>query len=56
MILPLAHHNAIQALPAFAPAIVVCCVVFLHYLRGRRGLSGQEEEEACQPSGQPPER
>jgi hypothetical protein len=37
MILPLAHHNAIVALPVFAPAIVICLVLLVHHLRERRG-------------------
>jgi len=36
MILPLAHHSAIVALPVFAPAIVVCLVLVVHRLRERR--------------------
>ena len=36
MTLLLAHHDAIQALPAFAPAIVVCGLLLVRYLRGRR--------------------
>lgn len=51
MTLFLAHHDAIQALPAFAPAIVVCAVVFFHYLRGRGGRDGEEEPGAPIPGG-----
>ena len=36
MNLPLAHHNAIVALPVFAPALVICLVLLVHYLRERR--------------------
>jgi hypothetical protein len=46
MILPLAHHSAIVALPVFAPALVVCLVLVVHHLRER--ARGDEEE------GQPP--
>ena len=45
MILPLAHHNAIVALPVFAPAIVVCLVLVVHHLR-ERGRWDDEEDEA----------
>jgi hypothetical protein len=45
MILPLAHHNAIVALPVFAPAIVVCLVLIAHRLRSR-GQWDDEETEA----------
>jgi hypothetical protein len=36
VILPLAHHNAIVALPVFAPALVVILVLVVHHLRERR--------------------
>ena len=37
MILPLAHHSALVALPVFAPALVVILVLLVHRLReGRR--------------------
>lgn len=36
MILPLAHHTAIAALPVFAPAVLICVVLALHHLRERR--------------------
>lgn len=36
MTLPLAHHNAIVALPVFAPALIVCVVLVVHHLRERR--------------------
>jgi hypothetical protein len=36
MILPLAHHSAIVALPVFAPALIVILVIVVHYLRERR--------------------
>jgi hypothetical protein len=44
VILPLAHHNAIVALPVFAPALVVCLVVAVHFLRDRRRWAREEEE------------
>jgi hypothetical protein len=34
--LPLAHHNVVTALPVFAPALVICLVLLVHYLRERR--------------------
>jgi len=33
--LPLAHHSAIAALPAFAPVLVVCVALLIHALRNR---------------------
>ena len=36
MILPLAHHSAIAALPVLAPALIVCLAVAIHFLRERR--------------------
>jgi GAF domain-containing protein len=47
VILPLAHHNAIVALPVFAPALVVILVLIVHHLRERRHWD--EEEEADRP-------
>lgn len=41
MILPLAHHNAIVALPVFAPALIVCAVLLVQFLRNR----GRWDEE-----------
>ena len=35
MMLPLAHHAAVAALPVFAPALVVCIVLLVHHLRAR---------------------
>jgi GAF domain-containing protein len=46
VILPLAHHNAIVALPVFAPAIVVILVLVVHYLRERRHWDEEEETQA----------
>ena len=43
MTLPLAHHNAIVALPVFAPALVVIVFLLVHRLREKRRW---EEEEA----------
>ena len=43
MNLPLAHHNAIVALPVFAPALVVILVLLVHRLREGRHW---DEEEA----------
>jgi hypothetical protein len=44
VILPLAHHNAIAALPVFAPAIVICVVLLVHALRERRRWDDEEPE------------
>jgi len=46
VILPLAHHNAIVALPVFAPALVVILVLVVHHLRERRHWDKEEETEA----------
>ena len=45
MILPLAHHNAIVALPVFAPALVVILVLVVHHLRERRHWGDEEETQ-----------
>ena len=45
MILPLAHHNAIVALPVFAPALVVLLVLLVHHLRERRQWEDEEETQ-----------
>jgi hypothetical protein len=34
--LPLAHHAAVAALPVFLPALIVCVVLLVHFLRARR--------------------
>jgi hypothetical protein len=34
--LPLAHHAAVAALPVFVPAIVICLVLLVNFLRERR--------------------
>jgi hypothetical protein len=44
VILPLAHHNAIVALPVFAPAAVIVLVLFVHHLRERRHWEDEETE------------
>jgi len=44
VILPLAHHNAIVALPVFAPALVVILVLIVHHLRERRHWDDEETE------------
>jgi hypothetical protein len=36
VILPLAHHAAVAALPVFAPAVLICVVLAIHRLRDRR--------------------
>jgi GAF domain-containing protein len=46
VILPLAHHNAIVALPVFAPALVVILVLVVHHLRERRHWDDEEETQA----------
>jgi hypothetical protein len=43
VILPLAHHSALVALPVFAPALVVIVFLLVHRIRERRRW---EEEEA----------
>jgi hypothetical protein len=43
-ILPLAHHNAVAALPVFAPALIVCIVLVVHFLRERRQWDDEREE------------
>lgn len=43
MILPLAHHNAIVALPVFAPAVVIVLVLIVHHLRERRHWDDEGE-------------
>ena len=42
--LPLAHHNAIVALPVFAPALVVILVLLVHRLRERRHWDEEETD------------
>jgi GAF domain-containing protein len=46
VILPLAHHNAIVALPVFAPALVVILVLVVHHLRERRHWDDEEETQS----------
>jgi hypothetical protein len=43
--LPLAHHNAIVALPVFAPALVVIVFLLVYRLRERRRWEGEEKAE-----------
>jgi hypothetical protein len=43
MILPLAHHSALVALPVFAPAVAIVLFLLVHHLRERRQW---DEEEA----------
>ncbi len=45
MILPLAHHSAIVALPVFAPALVIVLVLVVHHLRERRRWDEEEGAE-----------
>lgn len=42
-LLPLAHHTAVAALPVFAPALIVCVAVAIHFLRERRHWAEEEE-------------
>ena len=44
MILPLAHHQTIMALPVFAPAIVIVLALVVHRLRERRHWDDEESE------------
>jgi GAF domain-containing protein len=44
VILPLAHHNAIVALPVFAPALIVILVLVVHHLRERRYWDEEESK------------
>jgi hypothetical protein len=43
VILPLAHHSALIALPVFAPALAIALFLLVHRQRERRRW---EEEEA----------
>lgn len=42
MILPLAHHSALVALPVFAPALVIVAVLVIH--RRRESPRWSEDE------------
>ncbi|HEY6729476.1 MAG TPA: hypothetical protein VI039_00425 [Solirubrobacterales bacterium] len=42
MILPLAHHSLVVALPVFAPALVVVAVLVVHQRRERRRWQAEE--------------
>jgi len=44
VILPLAHHSALVALPVFAPALVVVLFLLVHRLRERRRWDEEENE------------
>jgi heme exporter protein D len=44
VILPLAHHSALVALPVFAPALIVIAVLVVHHLRERRHWDQEESE------------
>lgn len=50
MILPLAHHAGVAALPVFGPALIVLVVVAVNYLRNR-GKWDEEDGEDWQPGG-----
>jgi hypothetical protein len=43
MILPLAHHSLVVALPVFAPALVVVVVLLVHHMRERRHWDEETE-------------
>ena len=45
--LPLAHHAAVAALPVFAPALVICLVLLVHFLRTRRHWEPDEEGDGA---------
>jgi hypothetical protein len=44
VILPLAHHSAIVALPVFAPALVVILVLLVHRTRESRHWDEEETD------------
>jgi hypothetical protein len=48
VILPLAHHNTIVALPVFAPAVVIVLVLIVHHLRERRHWAAEEKTDRPQ--------
>jgi len=50
VILPLAHHDAIEALPVFAPVLIICLVLVVQFLRARRHWD-EEDEEPGEASG-----
>jgi hypothetical protein len=43
--LVLAHHPAVSALPVFAPALIVCAVLVVQYLRNRRDWDDEVGED-----------
>jgi hypothetical protein len=49
-LVPLAHHTAVAALPVFAPALVICIVLLIHFLRERRRWDDEPEEEVSDPA------
>ena len=53
-ILPLAHHNTVAALPVFAPALVVCIVLLVHFIRARRHWDEEEASDVAQPDALDP--
>jgi hypothetical protein len=44
MILPLAHHSALVALPVFAPALVIVLALVVYRRRERRRWEAEEAE------------
>lgn len=44
MILPLAHHSALVALPVFAPALAIIVFLLVHRRRERRRWEVEETE------------
>jgi hypothetical protein len=49
-ILPLAHHTAVAALPVFAPALLICIVLVVHFLRERRHWDDEPEQDVSDPA------
>lgn len=48
MILPLAHHSLVVALPVFAPALVVIAVLVVHHMRGRRHWDDRDDSRSSE--------
>lgn len=46
MTLPLAHHAAVAALPVLLPALIVCAVLLVHFLRERRHWDEEDGDSA----------
>ncbi|MFP5388963.1 MAG: hypothetical protein ACLGG5_06650 [Thermoleophilia bacterium] len=42
--LPLAHHNLVAALPAFAPVLIVTVVLIVQAFRNRESRDGDETD------------